>query len=128
MYRVSKDLVFTDSQLQYIQRSQRPFWDAELSKERKETSNGIPLHTTHALSTHALSTQVNGSLPRAGKGWQCARQLKENPTLVLTTDPHHHSDDQFEGLSPQIAMHAYRQDIPDAVYKSYNSYFSKCGS
>ena len=62
------------------------------------------------------------------EGWQCARQLKENPTLVLTTDPHRHSDDQFEGLSPQIAMHAYRQDIPEAVYKSYNSYFSKCGS
>jgi len=42
--------------------------------------------------------------------------IKENPTPVLRTDPHHHSDDRFGELSPQIAMHAYHQDIPAGVY------------
>jgi hypothetical protein len=54
------------------------------------------------------------------------RQLKENPTLVLTTDPHRHSDGQSGGLAPQTATHAYHQDILEGAYRPFNSYFSKC--
>lgn len=64
------NLVFTDTNYSIYKGPEGPFWDAELSKERKETSDGIQ---------HAVSTQVNGSLTPAGKDGSVPGSSKKIP-------------------------------------------------